>query len=195
MASDSVAGPDLAYPYHGGWRMVGCGVLMFGALGGIGVALLPLGYEQVQGQQMPLGILMMLGGLFAIPVLVMAFLTLLGGIRNEFHPPLLRVTPTGLLLPKDLRGEPPPDDDGVVVPGTPPPHPEWIPFAAIRSVKREGPRNTGSDRLVIVHDLAPVELVIRQHMMNAADFEALEALLRAAVPASLPVERDGPPVA
>jgi len=175
---------ERAYPYRTGWRSIGCGVLMFGAIGAAAVALIPSGWEKIQNGAMPVGVAMVVGGLFGLPMLFMAVVGLIAGVRESFAPPLLRVTPTSLLLPGGLKGTPEKDEDGNPKPGAAPPHPDEIPFSAIRWVRREGPVNPGSHKLVIVHDLAPVTLVVEQYMMNWGDFDELEAVLRAAIPAA-----------
>ena len=103
MASD----PDLerAYPYCSGWRVMGCGVLMFGLMGGAALALIPFGWEKVQNGQMPIGVAMVVGGLFGAPMLFMAVFALVTGIRDTISPPLLRVVPRAL-LPESLKGLP-----------------------------------------------------------------------------------------
>lgn len=180
MASDL----ERAYPYRLGWWSVGCGVLLFGVLGSGAIALIPFGYEQVQAGKMPIGVAMVVAGLFGSPMLLGAVLALVGGIRESIRPPLLRVTPAALLLPESLRGVQPTDADREANPEYTPPQPAEIPFAAIRWVRREGPLHPGSHKLVIVHDLAPATLVIEQSMMRPGDFDELESVLRAAVPAA-----------
>ena len=56
-----------------------------------------------------------------------------------------------------------------------------FPLIAIRGLQRESKINPGSDRLVIVHDLAPMALVHRAIMMHPSDFDDLDALLRTAL--------------
>ncbi|MBN9121394.1 MAG: hypothetical protein J0I06_19955 [Planctomycetes bacterium] len=170
-----------AYPYWAGWHTVGCAILFFGLLGSIGVSLLPAGYERVQTGDLPTGVAMMVMGVFGIPTLGMALVSICAGVRDTLRPPLLRVTATALVLPAEARGEPPQDEYGEPV-SRDPPQPETVPFAAIRWVRRSGPRF--NEELTIAHDLSTVELRIRQHMMRTADFDALEASLRAALPAA-----------
>ena len=179
MASEGEPPAEHAYPYWSGWHVVGCAVLFFGLLGAVGVGLLPAGYEKVQSGQLPTGIALMVLGVFGIPTLVMAFLTLAGGIRDTVRPPLLRVTATALVLPAEARGEPPQDEHGEPL-SAEPPHPETIPFAAIRWVRRGGPRFKQS--LEVAHDLSASTLHLARDMMRAADFDELEAVLRAALP-------------
>jgi hypothetical protein len=181
MAFEDREGEERAYPYWAGWHTVGCAILFFGLLGSIGVSLLPAGYERVQTGDLPTGIAMMVMGVFGIPTLAMAFLSLAGGIRDTFRPPLLRVTVTGLVLPIEARGDPPEDEYGEPI-GDEPPQPETVPFAAIKWVKRGGPRL--NEAMEIAHDLSKVELRIRQCMMRRADFDELEGALRDAVPAA-----------
>ena len=193
MASDATL--ERAYPYRTGWRVIGCGVLMLGTLGTAALVLIPFGYERVQNGQMPIGVAMVVGGLFGIPMLFMAALTLYLGIRDSISPPLLRVTPTSLLLPESMRGTMPNDASGEPKPDATVPHPEEIPFSAIRWVRREGPINPGSHKLVIVHDLAPTKLVIEQYMMRWGDFDELETVLRTAIPAAFAPAPPSPPTA
>jgi hypothetical protein len=83
-----------------------------------------------------------------------------------------------------MRGTMPDDASDEPKPAATPSHPEEIPFSAIRWARREGPINPGSHKLVVVHDLAPVTLVIEQYMMRWGDFDELESVLRAAIPAA-----------
>jgi hypothetical protein len=187
MANDAASDLERAYPYRSGWRVIGCGFVLFGLIGGIAAALIPLGYEQVQAGRMPIGVAMLVVGAFGTPLLVMAAFTVIIGIRERIHPPLLRVTPTSLLLPASLRGDQSATDREELAEGTPAPpvlQPEEIPFRAIRWVRREGPINPGSHKLLIVHDLVPATLVIEQNMMQPGDFDELELVLRAAIPAA-----------
>jgi hypothetical protein len=191
MASDPTL--ERAYPYRTGWRVIGCGALLFGTMGGAAIALIPSGCEKVQNGAMPVGVAMMVGGLFGAPMLFMAVAGLITGVRESIAPPVLRVTPTSLLLPDGLKGTAPKDEDGEPKPGATPTHPEEVPFSAIRWVRREGAVNPGSHKLVIVHDLAPVTLVIEQYMMNWGDFDELETVLRTAIPAAFaPAPPPGP---
>ena len=169
------------YPYWAGWHVVGCAILFFGLLGSIGVALLPAGYERVQTGDLPTGIAMMVMGVFGIPTLAMSLLSLLGGIRDTFRPPLLRLTATALVLPVEARGEPPQDEFGEPI-GTEPPHPEVVPFAAVRRVTRGG--LPLAPVLLVTHDLSKQELRLERNMMRKSDFDELEAALRAALPAA-----------
>ena len=179
MAFEGEPPAEHAYPYWSGWHVVGCAVLFFGLLGAVGVGLLPAGYEKVQNGQLPTGVALMVLGVFGIPTLVMAFLTLAGGVRDTLRPPLLRVTATALVLPAEARGEPPQDEHGEPL-SEEPPHPETIPFAAIRWVRRGGPRFKQS--LEVAHDLSASTLHLARDMMRAADFDKLEAVLRSALP-------------
>ena len=92
-----------AYPYRTPWQTIGCSVFMFGLLGAGGVALIPVGYEQLRGGRMPIGVAMMVAGVFAAPMVFMAVASVVGGIRNSVAPPLLRATASALVLPPDLR--------------------------------------------------------------------------------------------
>jgi hypothetical protein len=170
-----------AYPYRSGWHVVGCAVVFFGLVGGIGVSLFPAGYDKFRAGQLPTGIALMVIGVFGLPTLGMAAWSLFGGVRDALRPPLLRVTATALILPANARGEPPVDADGEPL-SADPPHPEEIPLAAVRRVARSGPRFNGT--LEIDHDLSATPLRLAQHMMRAADFDDLERVLRAAVPAA-----------
>lgn len=183
MASD----PGHAYPYRPGWRVVGCGAVLFGTLGAVAIALIPIGWAQLQAGRMPIGVAMVIGGLFGVPMVFTAITGVASGVRNAFHPPLLRLTPAALLLPDAVRGEPETDEDGLVKPGAGPPHPAEIPLPAVRRVRREGPIHPGSHKLLVAHDLAREPLVIEQAMMRPSDFDELEAALRAAIPAAFGV--------
>jgi hypothetical protein len=152
-------------------------MLLYGLIGCIGVSLFPTGYQKMQMGQLPTGIALMVMAAFGVPTLAMAFWSLIAGVRDTFRPPLVRVTATGLVLPRIARGEPPVDEHGL--PTNEPPQPEVLPFAAIRSVTRSGPRS--NEVLDVAHDLCAEPLQLRQHMMRAADFDELEKLLRAAV--------------
>jgi hypothetical protein len=187
---------ERAYSYCSGWRVMGCGVLMFGTVGGAAIALIPFGYEKIQNGAMPIGVAMMVAGLFGAPMLFMAVFALFSGIREAISPPLLRVTPHSLLLPKSLKGMTETGESGSRDPDAPPTtQPDEIPFSAIRWVRREGPINPGSHKLVIVHALAPITLVIEQHMMKWGDFDELEAVLRTAIPAAFAPAPPTPPAA
>lgn len=172
---------DREYPYWTGWGTVGCAIVFFGLVGGVGVSLLPGGYDRVKTGDLPTGIAMMVIGLFGIPTLFMSFWSLVAGIRDTFRPPVLRVTSTALVLPIEARGDPPEDEYGEPV-SQEPPQPEVVPFAAIRRVTRGGPRF--NEVMEVTHDLSATPLQLRQHMMRAADFDELELVLRTAVPAA-----------
>ncbi len=172
MASDP--GAERAFAYWPGWHVAGCAVLFFGLLGAIGVALLPAGYDRLREGQMPTGVAMMVLGVFGVPTLFMSFWSLFGAVRDTVRPPLLRVTATGLLLPIEARGEAPQDEHGEPT-SDEPPHPEAIPFAAIRRVTRSGPPH--NQVLEVVHDLSAEPLRLSQYMMRTADFNELHELL------------------
>jgi hypothetical protein len=186
MTSDAEFDPILerAYPYCSGLRTMGCAAFFCAVLGLAGMAMMPFGCEQMQAGKLPLGVALLTIGLFTAPMLLFALLMVYSGIRDTIRPPLLRVTPTALRLPLDLRGETPQDELGEPKKGAPPPQPEELPFTAIQWVRRESKVNPGSDRLMIVHDLAPVTLVIEQYMMRREDFDELDRVLRAALPAA-----------
>ena len=180
---------ERAYPYWSGLTVMGCAAFFFGMLGAGGAAMLPFGCEQIRAGKLPLGVALLVTGLFTAPMLLIALLAVLGGIRDAIRPPLLRVTPTSLLLPAGLRGVRPEqeeqDERGEPKKLDPPPvHPAEIPFTAIRWVRRESKVNPGSDQLMIVHDLAANTLVIEQFMMRRESFDELETVLRAAIPAA-----------
>lgn len=177
---------ERAYPYRSGLRVAGCAALLFGLLGFGGTALVPVGCDKVRANQLPLGIALTMIGVCTAPMLLLALGAIVMGIRETINPPLLRVSTTSLLLPTNLRenstteeqdeqGEPKNLNQPLA-------QPEEIPFTAIRWIRREGPHNPGSDKLLIVHDLSTQTLVIEQHMMNTADFDELETVLRTAVP-------------
>lgn len=189
MTPDAEFDPTLerAYPYCSGLQVMGCAAFFFAVLGSAGTALMPFGCEQMRVGKMPLGVALLVIGMFTAPMLLFSLLMVYAGIRDVIRPPLLRVTPTALLLPAELRGVRPEDEEqderGEPKDLDPPPaHPEAIPFTAIRWARRESKVNPGSDRLMIVHDLAPVTLVIEQYMMRRDQFDELETVLRAALP-------------
>ncbi len=179
MASEDQPPAEHAYPYWRGWQAVGCAVLFFGLIGSIGVSLIPAGYEKVQVGQLPTGIALLILGVLGIPTLMMSFFVLLAGIRDTFRPPLLRVTATALVLPIEARGEPPQDEYGEPV-SDEPPHPQTLPFTAIRWVRRGGTRFNHT--LEVAHELSESLVRIERYMMRPADFDALETVLRAALP-------------
>ncbi|MFM8273300.1 MAG: hypothetical protein ACKODX_13375 [Gemmata sp.] len=177
MGSDAAG--ERAYPYWPGWRMVGCSVLFFGMLGAVAVALLPAGCDRVRTGDLPTGVAMMVMGVFGVPTLTMSAWSLVAGVRDTFRPPLLRLTALGLVLPAEARGEPPQDEHGEPL-SADPPHPAVVPFATITGVRRHGPPY--NQVLEIGHEASAAPLVLKQHMMRAPDFDALEAHLRAARP-------------
>jgi hypothetical protein len=177
---------ERAFPYRTGWRVVGCAVLFFGLVGGIGVSLFPTGYEKFRAGDLPTGVALMVIGVFGLPTLGMALWSLAGGVRAALSPPLVRVTATTLVLPPAARGEPPQDEYGEPL-STDPPHPEAIPLAAIRRVVRSGPPLNAV--LEIDHALGATPLKLDQCMMRLTDFDELERLLRAAAPAAVTTER------
>jgi len=181
MASDGEGPAERAYPYYAGWQVACCAVVFFGLIGSVGVALLPAGYEKVQNGQLPTGVALMVMGVFGIPTLAMSFLSLAAGIRDRISPPLLRVTSTALILPAGARGDPPEDEHGHPL-SEEPPHPETIPFAAIRWVKRDGP--PFNHVLEVAYGTGEVTLRLEQALMRTSDFNELDAVLRAALPAA-----------
>jgi hypothetical protein len=191
MISDDSLDPALerAYPYHSGLQVIGCAALFFALLGAAGAAMLPFGCDQIRAGKLPLGVALLVIGLFTAPMLLFSLLMVYSGIRDAIRPPLLRVTPTALLLPlalRDFRPEQKEPDErgGSKTAESPAAHPEELPFAAIRWARRESKINPGSDRVMIVHDLAGVTLIIEQYMMRRSDFDELETVLRAALPAA-----------
>ena len=100
MATDTPLDPatECAYPYCTGLRAVGFAALVFALLGGAGAAMLPFGYEQLRAGKMPLGVALMVVGLFTLPLLFFAFSTVYSGIRDRIRPPLVRLTPTALVV-------------------------------------------------------------------------------------------------
>jgi hypothetical protein len=186
MAFEDEAPLERAYPYRAGWRVACCMVVVFTMLGVGGMALMPVGCEKVRNGNLPVGIAFVVMGVFGAPMILMAVAALSMGIRESIKPPLLRVTTTALTLPANLRERSTTEEQDER--GEPkdlnqlPAHPEEIPFSAIRWVRREGPHNPGNDKLMIVHDLSTQTLVIEQAMMNPADFDELETVLRRALP-------------
>lgn len=178
MTSDDTP-PERAYPYWAGWGTVGCAIVFFALVGGIGVSLFPTGYEKFKAGELPTGIALMVIGVFGLPTLGMAVWCVIAGVRDTFRPPVLRVTAEALVLPIEARGEPPEDEHGEPI-GAEPPQPETVPFAAIRRVVRTGTRYNST--LEVTHDLCATPLAIKKHMMHARHFEELEAVLRAAMP-------------
>jgi hypothetical protein len=178
MAFEDETPRERAYPYWAGWHHVGCSVAFFSLIGFIGVSLLPTGYQKMQEGKLPIGVALMVMGAFGIPTLAMAFWSVIAGVRDTFWPPRLRLSATGLVLPKFARGEPLEDEHGLPMKDLP--QPEAIPFAAIRRVVRSGPRF--NEVMEVTHDLSTTVLKIHQYMMRVADFDELERILRAAVP-------------
>jgi len=150
--------------------------------------MIPFGCEQNRAGRLPLAIALWILGAFGIPMLFFAAFAIYAAIRDSIAPPLVRVTPSSLVLPGILRQrtceQEEQDDRGEPMPVDPPPaHPEVVPFSAIRRVSRERDRLYGV-LLRIVHDLSDQTLVFEQNMMNRADFDELDAALRAAIPAA-----------
>ena len=185
---DGLHSLERAYPYCSALRDAGCAAFFFTILGAAGVAMLPYGCEQLRAGKLPLGVALLIIGLFTTPMLLFALLMVYSGIRDAINPPLLRVTLAGLWLPLELRDLRPEqeeqDERGEPKSRQPPEHPAEIPFPSIRWVRRESKVNPGSDRLMIIHDLAPITLVIEQFKMRREDFDELETVLRAAIPAA-----------
>src|SRR5262245_50041635 len=181
---EAEAPAERQYPYRAGWMSLGCAVLLLSMLGSGGAALLPVGCEKFRDGNLPVGIALLVIGVFGAPLLLVALGVLFVGIREAIRPRLLRVTTGSLILPINLRqnSTAEEEDEHGEKKRVPPAHPEEVPFAAIRWIRREGPPNPGSDKLMIVHDLSKQTLVIEQYMMRTADFNELESVLRTAVP-------------
>ena len=96
MATDAEAPLERAYPYCAGWTVMACGVLLCGIIGVGGVSLMPVGCEKMRNGEMAFGMVVVAAGLFTAPMLLMAVLALVLGIRDVVRPPLLRLTPTAL---------------------------------------------------------------------------------------------------
>lgn len=170
---------ERAYPYWSGWHMVGCSVLFFGLFGGFAVSLLPAGLDRARSGDLPTGVAMIVMGVFGLPTLGMAALSLAAGVRDTLRPPVITLTAAALALPAEARGEPPQDEHGEPL-SDEPPHPAEVPLAAVRSVRLVGPPSKRA--LEVAHDLCPQPLRIERYMMRPADFDELEARLRALVP-------------
>jgi hypothetical protein len=171
---------ERAYRYHAGWLTMGCLSLFFGAIGAAGLTFLPVGCEKMRNGEMVSGVFIAAACLIATSALLLAVIALGLGVFHIIRPPLLRVTPTALILPQSLRGSATLDSSGKEV--KPPPQPEEVPFSAIRWVRRETGSTPDTAKLMIVHDLSPATLVIDRSMMSREDFEELETVLRSAVP-------------
>ena len=171
---------ERAYPYWPGLAVTGCTAFALGLMGAVGAAMLPFGCEQMNAGKLPLAIALFTIGAFTAPMLLLGLFSLGLGILHVLRPPLLRLTASSLLLPRTARGTAPPHEGDEPKPGLP--QPDEIPLTAIRRVKREAKFNSGNDRLVIAHDLAPASLEIEQSMMRREDFEEFETVLRAAIP-------------
>lgn len=186
--------PERAYPYRTGWKVAGCVSLVCATAGAGGTVLVPVCCEQWRNGNMAFAPLAVLGAPCTAFTILLAVVAFGMAVRDAFRPPLVRVTPSALLLPTDARGQAlekdargNPKRDG---PWT---QPEEIPFAAIRWVRREAGISPGLDRLLIVHDLSPATLELQQSMMTAADFDELETVLRAAVPEAFTALPTPPP--
>jgi hypothetical protein len=188
---------ERAYPYCTGWKVTGCLSLFLGLVGAGGMVLLPVCCEQWRNGKPAFAVLAVVGAPCTLMSILLAVVAFGVAVRDAVRPALLRVTPAAVLLPDDARGQPlEKDEKGNPKADGPRTHPGEIPFAAIRWVRREAGATPGSDRLLIVHDLSPVSLELKQDMMRAADFDELETVLRAAVPeafVALPVSPPPPP--
>jgi hypothetical protein len=188
MAFEDDEALERAYPYRVGWKVMSCTALVLAAVGAAGLMFLPFGCDQVQNGNVLFGWFVIVGGLCTAPFLLLALAAAGVAGRDLVSPPLLRVTPTALRLPIDVRGAALPttavaaETGGDPAPDAPRAHPAEIPFARIRWARRETSGSAGNDRLLIVHDLGPVTLELLQSMMRPGDFDELAAILRAAVP-------------
>ena len=102
MTPDAEPPLERSYPYRPGWPVACCGVFIFGVMGTVAVALLPLGYEQLRNGQLPVGVAMIVGGLFGTPMLLMAAASVSMAIRDAVRPPLLRITPSRSCYRRDF---------------------------------------------------------------------------------------------
>lgn len=190
MSPELDPGMERAYRYHAGWKVIGCAVLVFGGIGALGVTLMPIGCDMIRNGDKAVGSLIAVGCLLAASMLLLAVAGAIIGVRNTIQPPLLVVTPTSLRLPPTLCGSAVKTRTGEEVP---PPQPEEIPFTAIRWVRNEGGPAPAAGKLLIVHDLSPTTLAIEQSLMWPREFEELEVILRAAVPAAFTPAPPPPP--
>jgi hypothetical protein len=185
MASEAPGEPERSYRVRTGCAAMGCAVLFLVAVGSGGAAGLSTGCAKIQngqGAEVALGWAMVVLCGLATPALLLAPLMLVLAVRETLNPQFLRITTRALHLPEQLRGNRPKDENGQLIPDAPPPQPEEIPFAAIKWIRREdGP---GGSQLLIVHDLSPTTLIISQINLNGTDFEELQTILKAAVPAA-----------
>ncbi|MCE9561903.1 MAG: hypothetical protein K8U57_07600 [Planctomycetes bacterium] len=183
MASESPGSPlvaEHAFPLRVGCVAQGCAVMFLALIGSIAAATLTAGVMRITSGDMPLGALLCVVGLIGSSALVFAPILMLSGLREALNPEYLMLTSSAMVLPPRLRGVPP-DAQGNPIPNAPGPQPEVIPFSAIRSIScGSGP--TG--RMRIDHSLAPTTLVLLEYLMTPSDYETLEKLLRAAVPAA-----------
>lgn len=198
MAFEDDSPLERAYPYCTGWKVTGCLALFFTLVGGAGVMLVPVCCDQWRnGKNVGFAVLAVVGMPCTMMSILFAVVAFGLSVRYAVRPPLLRVTPTMLLLPNDARGQVlEKDEQGNPKPDSPLTHPEEIPFTAIRWIRREAGTSPGNDRLLIVHNLSPATLELQQNMMSDTDFEELEVVLRAAVPeafTALPVPTTHPP--
>ena len=175
---------ERAYPYCTGWKMTGCISLFMALVGAAGMMLVPLCCDQWRNGNNPaFAVLAVLGAPCTAMSVLLAVAAFGITVRDAVRPPLLRVTPTTIILPSDARGQAlEKDARGNPIYSGPRTHPEEIPFTAIRWVRREVGTPPGNDRLLIVHTLSPATLELQQSLMRDADFDELETVLRAAVP-------------
>jgi hypothetical protein len=181
MASDSAAPAAREFPYWAGLHAACCSVVFFGGIGAIGTSFLPAGFDRAREGQLPTGVAMIVLGAFGIPTCLLAIWYFARAWYDVLRPPILRLTSTAIELPREARGEPARDEYDVPI-SKEPPHPEVVPFSAIRRAKCDGPERNRV--LELVHDLSAQPLQLREHMMRASDFAELLATLRAAVPAA-----------
>jgi hypothetical protein len=154
--------------------------MFLAVIGSLAAATLTAGVMRITSGDVPLGALLCVLGLVGLPALVFAPVLMLSGLREMLNPQYLLLTSSAMVLPPRLR-DVPLDRQGKPLPNGPGPQPEVIPFSAIRAIS-SGVGPTG--RLRIDHNLAPTTLVLLEYMMTPGDYETLEKLLRAAIPAA-----------
>jgi hypothetical protein len=193
---DDEAPLERVYPYRTSLTAFGCGFVACAAIGAAGMMLVPMCCEQWRNGNVAFGPLAVMGAPCTAFAVLMAVVAILAGLKEAIRPPLLRVTTASLVLPESARGQAlEKDARGNPKRDGPHTHPEEVPFTTIRWVRREADTGTGAgrDKLMIVHDSSPVTLELQQSMMRAADFDELEAVLRAAVPEAFAALPTPPP--
>jgi hypothetical protein len=192
MAFEDEAPLERAYPYHASWKSLACAILFLAAIGTLGAGLVPFGCALRRDGQQVLGSVVATFGVCVGVMLPFSLLLVVFGVKQAIFPDLVRVTPASLVLPDSLRGIDNSQADEKEPP-KPAQQPEEIPFSAIRWVRRETTPSPGSDTLVIVHDLSGFTLELKQYMMRPEDFDELETVLRAAIPAAFTAAPPVPP--